>query len=184
MKLYKTLLFAVIITALSNTGSAQKIGVKAGANLATLSGGNDSSIGSRTGFYVGAFKEMRLIPELLFLQPEVQYSSQGFSSDDITGEKVDYAINYVNIPIVAKVYFLKLFSIEAGPQFGFKVGDNFEGTASDNIQTFDLAGVFGLNLNFPMGLSINTRYVMGFSEVIKDTNQKTSVFQVGAAFKF
>jgi hypothetical protein len=183
MKLFKTLLLAVIITAVSNTGSAQKIGVKAGANLATLSGGNDSSIGSRTGFYVGAFKEMKLIPELLFLQPEIQYSSQGFSSD-IPGIKSDSSIDYINIPIVAKVYFLKLFSIEAGPQFGFKVGDNFEGAASDNIETFDLAGAFGLNLNFPMGLSINTRYVMGFSEVIKDTNQKTSVFQVGAAFKF
>lgn len=182
MKLFKILLLAVIITAVSNTGSAQKTGVKAGANFATLSGGNDSSIGLRTGFYVGAFKEFKIVP-LLFLQPEIQYSSQGFSSD-ILGIKSDSSIDYLNIPIVAKVYVLKIVSFEAGPQFGFKVGDNIDGPASDDIETFDFAGVIGLNLNLPLGLSINTRYVMGFSEVIKNTDLKTEVFQIGAALKF
>jgi hypothetical protein len=183
MKLFKIFLLAVVIVATSNTVLAQKWGVKAGANFSTLSGDNDSSLSSRTSFYVGVFKEMKLVPKLIYLQPELQYSSQGFSSD-ITGSDVDTSIDYLNIPIVARVYFLKLFSFDAGPQFGFKVGDNIDGPASDSVESFDFAGAFGLNINLPLGLSINTRYVMGFSEVIQDTDLKTSVFQVGASFKF
>jgi len=183
MKLFKIFLLVVVFVTTSNTVSAQKWGLKAGANISTLTGGDDSSLNTRNSFYVGVFREMQLIPKLIYLQPELQYSSQGFSSDK-TGSDVDTSIDYLNIPIVGRIYFLKLFSFDAGPQFGFKVGDNIDGAASDNVESFDLAGAFGLNINLPFGLSVNTRYVMGFSEVIQNTDLKTEVFQVGASFKF
>jgi Outer membrane protein beta-barrel domain len=183
MKLFKFFLLAIIILATSTTASAQRYGVRAGANISTLSGGNDSSISSRTSFYIGVFKEMGIVKDLFYIQPELQYSSQGFSSD-ITGSDEDYSIDYLNVPVLAKVYVAKIFSFEAGPQFGFKVGDNFEGAASDSIESFDAAGVVGLNINLPLRISINARYVFGFSEVINNSDLKTSVAQVGASFRF
>jgi hypothetical protein len=119
------------------------------------------------------------VPLIFFLQPELQYSSQGYK----IGE-TDYSINYINLPVMAKVYALKMFSLEAGPQVGFKISDNFEGNAGDNLETFDTAFAGGLGLNFPFGLGINARYVMGLSEIVKDSDAKNQVIQLGASFKF
>jgi Outer membrane protein beta-barrel domain len=183
MKLFKIFLLAVVVLATSNTVSAQKWGVNAGVNISTLTGGDFDNISTRSGFYVGAFREMKLVSKILFLQPELQYSSQGFTSEQ-NGIETDNSIDYLNVPVLARVYFLKLFSFDAGPQFGFKVGDNFKGETSDSIESFDFAGAFGFNINLPLGLSINTRYILGFTEVIQETDLTTSVFQVGASFKF
>jgi hypothetical protein len=104
---------------------------------------------------------------------------QGFKSDD-----TNYAISYINIPILAKVYIMKTISLEAGPQAGFKISDNFPGDSGDDIKTFDTAFVGGLGFNFPMGLSLNARYALGLSEIVKDSDAKNQVIQLGAAFKF
>ncbi|MGL2962776.1 porin family protein [Flavobacterium sp. RSB2_4_14] len=183
MKLVKLFLLAIVISALSTTASAQRYGIRAGANIASLTGGNDNSISPRTSFYFGVFKEMGIVKDLFYIQPELQYSSQGFSSD-FTGTDEDYSIDYLTIPVLAKVYVAKIFSFEAGPQFGFKVADNFEGAASDSIESFDAAGVVGLNINLPLRISINARYVFGFSEVITDSDLKTSVVQAGLSYRF
>jgi len=104
---------------------------------------------------------------------------QGYKSGD-----TKVSIGYLNIPILAKVYAIKTFSLEAGPQLGFKINDNLDSNSGTKIKTFDTAFVGGLGYNFPMGLSINARYAMGISEIVKDSNAKNQVIQLGAAFKF
>ena len=83
------------------------------------------------------------------------------------------------------MYVVKTFSLEAGPQIGFKINDNLDvPEGGDEIKTFDTAFVGGLGFNFPMGLSINARYALGLSEIVKDSDAKNQVIQLGAAFKF
>lgn len=177
----KTFTIALCSALLFSTfqAQAQKVGIRAGLNISNVSGSDAGDTKPLTGFHVGVFKEITLVPELFFLQPELQYSMQGYKAND-----TNYSISYINIPVLAKVYALKTFSLEAGPQIGFKVSDNFPGSTGDDIKTFDTALAGGLGFNFPFGLGISARYMMGLSEIAKDKDSKNQVIQLGASFKF
>jgi hypothetical protein len=177
MKLSRNLFIALFVLAFA-TIHAQKVGIRAGVNISNVTGDADTK--PLTGFYAGVFKEITLVPEIFFLQPELQYSMQGYKAGD-----TKVSIGYLNIPVLAKVYVVKTVSLEAGPQVGFKINDNLDVPEGGNkIKTFDTAFVGGLGYNFPMGLSLNARYAMGLSEIVKDSKAKNQVIQFGAAFKF
>ncbi len=179
MKVIKIMFFSLCLVAFTSTVQAQKFGVRAGLNIANVTGGDGTDTKPLTGVYAGVFKEITIVPLIFFLQPELQYSSQGFKSGD-----TDYSINYINVPVMAKVYAMKMFSLEAGPQVGVKISDNIDIPEGGNeIKTVDTAFAGGLGLNFPFGLGINARYVMGLSEISKDGG-KNQVIQLGASFKF
>lgn len=177
MKILKIAILTLGFMAITPTTQAQKIGVRAGITYANVSG--DADTDALTGFYAGVFKEVTLVPELFFLQPEVQYSMQGFKSDD-----TNYSIGYVNVPVMGKVYLLKLISLEAGPQIGFKISDNFPGDSGEDLKTVDMGIAGGAGLNFPFGLGINVRYIQGFTDIIDGVDGKNQVLQLGASFKF
>lgn len=177
MKALKIIFLAMCMVTLIPAVHAQKFGVRAGVNYANITG--DAETDPMTGFYAGVFKEVTLVPALVFLEPGIHYSMQGYKFED-----KDYTIGYINLPILAKVYVVKLFSLEAGPQVGFKINDNFEGDTGDDIKTVDMGIAAGLGLNFPLGLSVNLRYIHGFTDVFEDVDAKNQVLQLGAAFKF
>lgn len=171
-------------------------GIKAGLNYATVTKGDfNEGPDARTSFYVGAISEIPLIDNSFSIQPEVIYSRQGFErnysllGNDYTAE---YQLDYINVPILAKLYIVKGFSIEAGPQFGFKInekidldaGDGDEGNDLDEVNDFDMGLAAGLTFQLDSGLFINGRYNHSFNEVIKDSDAKNSVIQFGLGFKF
>lgn len=108
MKVIKIMFFSLLV-AFTSTVQAQKFGVRAGLNIANVTGGEGLDTKPLTGIYAGVFKEITVSANL-FLEPELQYSSQGFKMED-----TNYSINYINIPVMAKVYAMKTFSLEAGP---------------------------------------------------------------------
>lgn len=174
MKSLKILLLGAFLMLVSNTVSAQKWGIRAGANFSDVNvDGLDTS--SKTGLFVGVYKEIPLVGGLLFIQPELQYSQEGFSTD-IGDAKLDY----LTVPILAKIYVVKLLSFETGPQFGFLVNDNDFGDSNSFIPSW----AFGTSLNLPLGLSINARYITGLDDTYDGFSGKNQVFQVGAAFQF
>lgn len=178
MKLAKVFLLGVIIFS-SGILQAQKVGIRAGLNIANVSGSDVTDNKSLLGVHFGVFKEITIVPEILFLQPELQYSMQGYKLGD-----EEYSLGYLNIPVLAKVYVAKVLSFEAGPQVGFKVNDNFDRELGEKIRNFESSLVAGIGYNFPLGLSVNARYGMGLTEIVEESNFKNSVFQLGAAFKF
>lgn len=178
MKSLKILLLSIFLIATSSVIKAQSWGVRAGANISDISGkGLDTS--AKTGLYVGLYKEIPLVKSLLFIQPEVQYSQEGFSVDNAKDTKIDY----LTVPILAKIYVVKLLSFETGPQFGFKVADNVDYT---DVNSFVPSWAFGTSLNLPLGLSINARYISGLDDTFDNPSLsgKNQVFQIGAAFQF
>lgn len=179
MKLLKTSFFVLFFSLMLNSANAQGWGVRAGANISTLSGNDIGDIKSQIGAYAGVYKEFQIIEKLLFIQPEVQYSKQGFDTDE-----KNYNLNYVQIPIMAKLYFLKVISVETGPQFGLLVNDNVDDSDGFELNTSDPAWAFGLNFNLPLHLSVGARYITSFSEVIDNSSAKNQVFQVGLGFRF
>ncbi len=178
MKSLKFLLVGTFIVLLSNSASAQAWGIRAGVNISDVNvkGFNTDA---KTGLYVGAYKEIGLVKSMLFIQPEVQYSQEGFDTN-IDHVKVDY----LTVPILAKLYVVKLLSFETGPQFGFKVADNASDYLNYDANSFVPSWAFGTSLNLPLGLSINARYITGLNDTFDGVSGKNQVFQVGAAFQF
>ncbi len=185
MKIIKIFCLFLFVLTVSNTSVAQGLGIRAGANFATVTGGDIPEVGAITSYYGGVYYQMSLIKDLLYLQPEVQYSSQGFSSKQ-SGAKVDYSMDYINVPILAKIYVIKIFSFEAGPQFGFNISDSFKTTNGKGytVESFDPALALGFNINLPLGLSLDARYVYSFTETVTDTSEKNQVFQAGLGLRF
>jgi hypothetical protein len=175
MRSLKILLLSAFLVLVSNTVLAQKFGIRAGANISDVSVDFDTS--TKTGLFVGVYKEIPLVKSLLFIQPEVQYSQEGFSTDFTD----DINLDYITVPILAKIYVVKLLSFETGPQFGFLVNDN---TDDADVNSFAPAWAFGTSLNLPLGLSINARYISGLDDTFDGLSGKNQVFQIGAAFQF
>ena len=91
------------------------------------------------------------------------------------------------MPILAKLYIGKTLALEAGPQFGLKINENIESdnssTETNDVNAFDTALSGGISLNFD-AVFISGRYTYSLNEVVKDSDAKNSVFQVGIGFKF
>jgi hypothetical protein len=180
MKLVKILSFSLLFGGLLTNVNAQGYGVKAGINIANATTGNLEETKNNTGFYVGVFKQMTLLPKVLYLQPEIQYSREGFKTNNR-----EYNIDYIQVPVVAKLYFLKLFSIEAGPQIGFKIKDDADnGAEVRDINSFNTSLAIGASLNLPLGFELTARYISSFNEIADNTNAKGRTLQLGGSFSF
>lgn len=185
----------------SNMNSmAVSFGVKGGVNFATITGDDFDSPDSRTSFHVGALAEFP-VAEIFSVQVEALYSGQGFESDidgDLFGGdgKIEYQLDYINVPVLAKFYLIEGLSIEAGPQFSFKVneeidinpnGDDGDFPLDDTdyeAKDFEFGIAAGLTFQTDMGLFATGRYNLGVTDIIEDSDARNSVFQIGIGYKF
>ena len=122
MKKLSTLFLSIILVGVANLaiGQAQlAIGLKGGLNFAKLdvSGSLSSNYESKTGFHGGAFMLIKLTK--IGIQPELIFSKQGSSLKYSGSPTVESNFNYINIPIMLKLYTVAGINIQIGPQFGF-----------------------------------------------------------------
>ncbi|MES2487833.1 MAG: porin family protein [Bacteroidota bacterium] len=203
MKLFKFLTAGALMFGAVSVTSAQEdasnsssmspsFGVKGGVNFATVSGNDFDSPDSRTSFHAGVFAEFP-IAEIFSIQVEALYSGQGFKTDaDFGNGKVEYQLDYINVPVLAKFYILEGLSIEAGPQFSFKVNEEIDADPNndpgdldtDFAENFEFGVSGGLTFQTPMGIFATARYNQGITDIVKDRDVKNSVFQLGIGFKF
>lgn len=191
---------ALVIFGISNA-SAQEywhFGVKAGANFSTVAGDDIDSPAYRTGYNIGLLAEIP-VAERFSLQPEVLYSAKGFDAarfdqDNFldNDQNVEYQLDYIDVPVLAKVYLTDGLSLQAGPSFNFKVNEQYDykpyedgGDISfDQAQNFELGGAAGLEYKFNNGLFLQGRYNYGFTDIYEDSNTHNSVVQAGIGFLF
>ncbi len=190
-------MFGAAVTANAQDGTlTPSFGVKGGVNFATVTGDDFDSPDSRTSFHVGLLAEFPMT-EMFSLQAEALYSGQGFETDIDGGlfggeGHVEYQLDYINVPVLAKVYVLEGLSLEVGPQFGFKVHEEFDAEPNaddgdleiDEAEDFDFGVAAGVSFETPMGLFATGRYTQGFTDIIEDADVKNSVFQIGIGYKF
>lgn len=171
--------------------SDEIVGIKGGLNYSTITSG-DFSEGAdpRASYYVGFFGEIPIINRVFSIQPEIIYSRQGFETNyTFLGRNYneEYRIDYINIPVLAKIHIGKVFAIEGGPQFGFKINEKIKtennSTPNNDINSFDTALAGGISFGFDNFL-ISGRYTYSLNEVVKNSDAKNSVFQVGVGFIF
>ncbi|CAI2765233.1 porin family protein [Flavobacterium collinsii] len=190
----KRIILAAIAVMAFGFANAQKtrFGVKGGLNLTTFAGGNYWDAKSLVGFQVGGFAEIKVI-ERLAIQPEVLFSTQGAKLEGNFGD-FDDKLNYINVPVLAKFFITKQFTVEAGPQLGFLVSAKREGhDAKDIFKSVDTGFNFGAGYNFTDNVSVNLRYTVGLSNIadyeVDNTEQyldspKNSVLALTLGYKF
>lgn len=178
----KLILFSAFALALVMTTSAQtfKLGAKAGANFASLNGDGADELGldGLTSFHFGAVAEIGISDKFAF-QPELLYSAQGGSVADI-----EFNLDYITVPLLAKFKVGSGFAIEAGPQVGFLVNDEVLGVDL-NADSFDFGFNAGVSYKLPAnGLFFQARYNIGLSEIAEDADTRNGVFQVSVGYFF
>jgi opacity protein-like surface antigen len=169
-----------------------QIGVKGGLNFATVAGDDFISPDGRTSFYAGLLAEIP-VSDIFSIQPEAFYSGQGFDiNDNPNGIDAQYQVDYIQVPILLKVYIFDGLNIHAGPQFGFKVNEevDFEPTNNvsdfdtDDVQDFDLQLTTGIEYKFAESFFVQARYTYGFSEMIENVDVHNSYLSAGIGFMF
>ncbi len=178
----KLFLLAIAVIGFTMTSNAQdvKFGFKGGLNFSNINdlkaAGQDLDPDGRTGYHIGAVLQLSLM-ETFALQPEILYSAQG--ADDLD-------VDYINIPILAKLKFAGIASIEAGPQFGFVINDEIEDVlgsiqADAESESFDLGLAVGAGVELG-GFFGQVRYNLGFTDVTSAGDGKNSTFQVSVGY--
>lgn len=178
----KKVLFLLALAAGSFSMNAQGIdlGLKAGANFASINGADNAD--NITSWHAGVALELNFVPSFS-LQAEGLYSSQGAKVNDN-----DFKLDYISVPVMAKFYILPdRLSVMAGPQFSFLVNDDnpfSSGAEAYDNNTFDMAAAGGIELKIIAGLFAQARYTIGFNDVNDSFDSKNAVFQLSAGYYF
>lgn len=197
----KSILIIAVVLFGTTTLSAQEywnFGVKGGLNIANFTGDDFSSDNSRTSFNVGLLAEIPLMDKFS-LQPEVMYSGQGYEIKEIDqdnpldlDDNIEYQLDYINVPVLAKIYLVDGLSLQAGPSFNFVVNDEVDygkGEIEDSSvlpepKDFEIGGVAGLEYKFNNTFFVQARYNHGFTDTFDDTDVHNSVWQFGVGYMF
>ncbi len=154
-------LFSLIALFVCTIGSlnAQSLdfGLKAGANFSNFSDANSLDLDTRTGVTAGVFVAARF--NMLSIQGELLYSQQGSDSD-----LLDVDFDYIQLPLLVKLHFLRVLNLQAGPQFGYLV--NYDDIESSDKLDVGLAIGLGAHLG---DFRIDARYNLGFKEYTFDS---------------
>ncbi|WP_452598208.1 porin family protein [Pontimicrobium sp. MEBiC01747] len=166
-------------------------GIKAGYNLASVKFENGGDTSQRHGFHVGFYGES-FVSNAVALQVELLYSQQGYeirNNNSVFTQK----LNYINLPVLLKLYPTSNFYLEAGPQIGFAISHKEEFDSSFNLfdveqefdpNSFDYGANFGVGFKTESNVSLGVRYYLGLGEIYDDGQPKNRVLQVSLGFGF
>jgi opacity protein-like surface antigen len=178
----KSFLVTTLLFALSFSAQAQflQFGIKAGLNYSNFSG-TDIQTDAITSYHGGLIAEIKLLDKFA-IQPELLYTTQGASYEN-AGKEFKNELGYIAIPVLAKIYLSKSFSIELGPQASFLLNEknNFD-VADPN--TFEFAVDAGLSFKITKNIFVQGRYVLGLTEISPNADAKNSVLQLSAGLMF
>ncbi len=168
MKITLQLLLVAFIGLLACTSAKSQnldFGIKAGANFANLSDAESLNFDAKTGVTAGLFVAARF--NMLSVQAELLYSEQGAESS-----LTDIEFNYVQLPILAKLHFLRVLNLQFGPQFGYLANyDDYE-----NSEKLDFSLLAGLGAHLG-NFRIDARYNFGLTNPFNDEGININGYQ-------
>lgn len=159
-----------ISTSVFSQGSG--FGLKLGGNFSYLASEtfeqNEFLYGAHGGIYFPI-----LVRNRFEVQPEILFSMQGGgnkTSNSTTTER----LNYIAVPIAAKIYFSNWFNIQAGPQFSYLVNARSQYNDTETIDnsedffTHDFSFLLGIGYDNHHGLDLTLRYVVGMTALLRE----------------
>ncbi len=206
----------------AQTGDGVRIGIKGGYSVMGWQGETVKSFGDlleytngnvttkmRQGFHAGAYLSIPMGNGFEF-EPGVQYSQKGMVLEGrVPGDVGTYTnakvtltnkAEYIDVPLLAKVYVGEGFNLFAGPQVSFLVSnkvnvnagafgfsaynDDFEWQNSQ--RKVDVGAAAGAGYQFQNGLNISGSYDMGFTTIDDNADYKSynHGFKASVGFRF
>lgn len=181
-----------------------RFGIMAGANSSTIGGSDADDAERRTGFLAGLYL-VKPLSGSLALRPEVLWSQKGAKTtitEAGTAIDAELKLSYVDVPVLLQFEPATTSTIRphlyAGPSFGFKADCSLDVTLGDvtdtsdcdsdfDLKSFDMGGVIGGGIGFPVGAigaTIGARYQHGFSDIAKDAKVNNRVISLYASLEF
>jgi hypothetical protein len=156
-----------------------RFGIKAGGNMATLTGADVqdplATLESKVGFMGGIFLAFNF-GKVVTIQTEVLYTMKGASYvalDDSYTDKL-YS-NYIEVPLLLKINIplpvIQPF-VFAGPTVGFKLSEKLMSNGEEIpltealVKNNDYGAIFGAGLNLGRNFMLDVRYSLGMQKVI------------------
>jgi hypothetical protein len=185
----KILLLSLLMCCMSLAAFSQAqfaFGIKGGLNFSKIDpkASAATNINNATGYNAGVFALVKVA--MIGIQPEILFSKQG---SDFTVNTTNYSANfdYINVPILLKLYLPLGLNLQAGPQFGFLTVADLKATASSTNSTQDVKKLFsdksdmavavGAGWDLPFGLTADFRYNIGLSDMSFTPNGSSSSVQ-------
>jgi hypothetical protein len=183
--------------------SRLSLGPFVGLNYFTFYGSDAGDANSRVDFAVGGQLDYDFAAGGLF-RTGLIYSRQGAEMSD-QGTMVKFKINYIEVPLLFGYRFPTSSGVRpyllGGGQLGFKVGCSVEGSQGSttvsfacddpnlglDVSSFDFELGGGAGLAFPAGsgsFTVDARYMLGLTKVVKDAEVKNRGFTFGVAYMF
>jgi hypothetical protein len=170
------LCMASALPTLAQNGVSADFGIKAGMNRATVYAVGQEGIGSKPGLTGGVFGELRI--KKFALQAEILYSREGYrfqSVDAISFYERVASLNYLNFPLLVKVYPLQWLSLDLGYQTGVlwntKVRNALDYspptqiTELENMRSVNNSLVLGATFRLGEHIDLSARYNLGISDL-------------------
>jgi hypothetical protein len=183
--------------------SSPRIGVIAGANLATISGGYFPKASNRTGFAGGLMAVLPVSPSFA-IQPELMFTMKGAYSDS-GGASATAKMYYIELPVLTRFDITTSASVKpfvyGGPEFAYRTSCTIEGhyapegsrtvgcdslarqggKASPGVKyrRTDVGGIVGGGLAFDVGgrtMTVGVRYDVGLVNFFNRNGSKNRVW--------
>lgn len=221
------LLLAVVLGMAATQANAQqkqpvRIGIKAGVNLAEWQGETINTAQDlmemtngalnrqiREGFHVGGVVAIPIAPGFE-IEPGLLYSQKGMRlTGKIPMEQFDFLnagvtvtnkSEYLDMPILAKIFIGEGFHIFAGPQFSYLLSNkvqvqagalgfnalNQEWDIKNGFRELDVAATGGIGYRFTSGFNVSAGYDYGLTTVDSNRNFDTfnRVIKASVGFTF
>lgn len=174
----------MLLVGLSAAFAQAQIGLRAGANWATIVDGQDAMDGVeepwRPGITLGIASSFQ-INEMFAIAPELNYSQRGYKMEfaDFPDESSELRFNYLEVPILFRLSFGDVLKgyVNAGPAFSYWLGgkdddgDKIDFDDSEDFKRFEIGASVGggVQLDTEAGsFLIDLRYTRGFTDLIGD----------------
>jgi len=187
------ILFTFFTLTIVNAQKKINFGVKGGVNFSNMTSDYFTERNSKTEFNLGLVAEIPIMNKFS-IQTEISYSVQGTKAKvELLGgpNLVEYNLEYLQVPVLAKIYLSQNLSIEVGPSLNFLVKDEeiYKYTTINNVgSNFEFSGVLGVSYKVKGGFFGSLRYINGFTVALDrelmDEDAKNRVFQLGIGYMF
>ncbi len=164
----------IIVFALSiNATFAQNFSLKLGVNHSdVLVSPEPANIFTpKTSFHAGIVVNDLKISEKISIQPELQYSLQGFKVAGVG----NIGLHYIQLPVLAKLEMNDKLSVLVGPQLSYLanarigiVNDLFSVSYNGIFNALDASMVAGAEFKVADNMALGGRYALGINNINKD----------------
>ena len=190
--IYITIALMIVSTlSLKAQDTKATAGIKGGYNISSVSFDGNSETEKLHGYHIGIYGES-YIGKYFAIQPEILYSKQGYKIIDNSGTYTQ-KLDYLNIPVMLKLYPVKSFFLEAGPQIGFSISHKetfdsgfilYDTSKEFEPSNFDWGINLGTGFKSDAGVSLGVRYHIGQSDIYNEDKPKNRVWQIYLGFEF